>query len=73
MLLQAGGQTQHIRLVVAAEGYDLRNFRFGARQCAGLVKDDRARLGHGLKESSAFDGQMMIAGLLHGGEHGDRH
>ena len=73
VLLQTGSQTQHIRLVIAAEGHNLCDFRLGARQRTGLVKDDRASLGHSLKEPPALDGQVMIAGLSHGGEYGDRH
>ena len=73
VLLQTGSQTQHVRFLIAAEGHNLCDFRLSARQRAGLVKDDRASLGHCLKEPSALDGQVMIAGLSHGGEYGDRH
>ena len=73
MLLQAGSQTQHVRLIIAAEGHDLCNFRLGARERAGLIEDDRARIGHGLKEPPALDGQVIVTGLLHGREHRDRH
>ena len=73
MLLQTCSQPQHIRLIMVAKGNDLGHLRLGARQRTGLVKDDRVGFRHSLKEPAAFNGQMMIARLLHRREHGDRH
>ena len=73
MLLQAGGQAQHIRLVLPAEGNDLRNHRAGMGQGAGLVKDHRIRLGHRLQILTALHRHMEPAGLPHSGEDSQGH
>ena len=73
MLLQAGGQPQHIRLVLPTEGNDLRNHRAGMGQCAGLVKDHRVRLGHRLQILAALHRHMEPAGLPHSGEDSQGH
>ena len=68
MLLQAGGQAQHLLFAVAAEGDDPRHHRAGIGQRAGLVKHDRIRLGDRLQILSPLDRHMISAGLAHGGE-----
>ena len=73
VLLQARGQTQHLRLIPAAEGDDLRHARHGVGQRAGLVEHEGLRLRNGLKEAPALDGDMIGAGLLHRGQHRDGH
>ena len=69
VLLQAGGQPQHLLGVTAAEGHDLRHPGGGIGQGAGLVKNNGVRLGHGLHEPPALDGDMVLAALPHGGQH----
>ena len=66
VLLQAGGQAEHLRLVVPAEGDDPGDPGRGVGQGAGLVKDDGVRLGHGLQELAALDGDPTVPRLLHG-------
>ena len=73
MLLQTRGKAQHLALVLAAEGHDLRNRRLRVGQRAGLVKDDRVGLGDGLQKAPALDGNMIAAALAHGRKHRDRH
>ena len=73
MLLKAGGQTQHFRLLMSAEGHDLRDLRLGVGQRAGLVEHYCIGLCHGLQETSAFDRNMIAAALAHGREHRDGH
>ena len=73
VLLQAGGQTEHLRLLHAIEGNDLGHPGAGVSEGAGLVKDDGVRFGHGFQELAAFDGDMLPSRLPHGGEHGQGH
>ena len=73
MFFQAGGQAQHIRLVLPAEGNDLRNHRAGVGQGAGFVKDHRIRLSNCFQILAALYRHMEAAGLPHGGEDSQGH
>ena len=73
MFLEAGGEAQHLFLVLAAEGVYPRDARAGVGERAGLVKDDGVRLRDGLEELAALDGDVLPPGLAHGGEHGEGH
>ena len=73
MLLKAGSQTQHFRLLMTAEGHNLCNLRLGVGQCPGLVEHDRIRLRHSLQKPSALDRNVIAAALAHGREHRDGH
>ena len=73
VLLQAGGQAQHLRLGVPAEGDDLGNRGGGVGQGAGLVKDDGIRLGHVLQEFAALHGDVVLGAFPHGGQHRNGH
>ena len=73
MLLQAGGQAEHLRLAVAAEGDDLGHHGAGIGQGARLVKDDGVGLGDGLQIFAALHGGAEVAGLPHGGQDGQGH
>ena len=73
MFLQAGGQTEHLRLILPAEGDDLGHFGRCVGQGAGLVEQNGVCHGDRLHKPPAFHQQLMGAGLLHGGEHCDGH
>ncbi len=73
VLLQAGGQAEHFRLLVPTEGDHLGHHGAGMGQGTRLVKDDGVRLGHGLQVFSALHGHMEAAGLAHGGENRQGH
>ena len=73
VLLQAGGQAEHVVLLLAVEGHDLDHGGAGAGEGAGLVEDDGVGLGQGLQELAALDGRVAAAGLAHGRQHGQRH
>ena len=69
MLLQAGRHPQHLVLVPALKGHDIRHHRLRLGQGSRLVKDDGIRLRHSLHVLSALYGDMVPAGLTHGGQH----
>ena len=73
VLFEARGETEHLALLIAAEGDDLRDLGRGVGERAGLVKDDGVRLGDGFEEAPALDGDVMAAALAHGREHRDGH
>ena len=73
MLLQAGGQSQHICLILPSEGNDLRNHRAGMGQGAGLIKDHRICLGNCFQILAALYRHMEPAGLPHSGEDSQGH
>ena len=72
MLLQAGGEAEHIRFPVSAEGNNLRHLRRGVGQRTGLVEHNGIRLGHSLQKTPALDGNVMPAAFPHGRQHRDR-
>ena len=55
MLLQTGGEAEHIRFPVSAEGNNLRHLRRGVGQRTGLVEHNGIRLGHSLQKTPALD------------------
>ena len=73
MLLQTGGQPQHLRLILAIEGDDLGHPGAGVGKGASLVKDDGIRICYRLQEFAALDGDMLPSRLPHGGEHSQGH
>ena len=73
VLLQTCRDPQAFRFICAGKGHDLHHLRGGVGQRAGLVKDDRIRLGGSFQELSSLDGDIALAGLPDRGEHGERH
>ena len=73
VLLQAGGQTEHLRLLHAIEGNDPGHPGAGVGEGAGLVKDDGIRFCHRLQEFTALDSDVLPSRLPHGGEHRQGH
>ena len=55
VFLQTGGEAEHIRFPVSAEGNDLRHLRRGVGQRTGLVEHNGIRLGHSLQKTPALD------------------
>ena len=73
VLLQASGQTEHLRLIFSIEGNHLCYPGAGMGQGAGLVKDNGVRFRHRLQEFAAFHGDVLSACLPHRGEHRKGH
>ena len=73
MLLQAGGQAEHFRLLLTAKGDDLCHPGTSVGEGAGLVKDDGVRFGHRLQEPASLHGDVLPSRLPHGGEHRQGH
>ncbi|CAN4028581.1 NADPH-dependent glutamate synthase, partial [Dysosmobacter welbionis] len=73
VLLQAGGQTEHLRLLLAVEGDDLCHPGAGVGEGARLVKNDGVRLGSRLQELAAFHGDVLFSRLPHGGQYRQGH
>ena len=73
VLLQAGRQPEHLRLVPAAEGHHRRHLRRRVGQRTRLVEDHRVRRGHRLEEAPAAHGDVPAAALPHGREHRNGH
>ena len=71
MLLQAGREAQHLRLVPAVEGQDAGNLGFGVGEGARLVEDDGVGVGHGLEVLGTLDHEALAHALVHGRKHGD--
>ena len=73
MLLKTGREREHVVFFLAAERHDRRHARRGMGQRAGLIKDNGVRLRHRFHKAAALDGNVVDTGLLHTGEHRDRH
>ena len=73
VFLQAGGQAEHLRLILAVEGDDLGHLGTGVGKGAGLIKDDGVRFGCGFQKPAALDGDVLTPGLPHGRHDCQRH
>ena len=73
VLLQAGREPEHLRLLPAAEGDDPGDRGAGAGEGAGLVEDDGVGGGDRLEEPAALDGDLPTARLPHGREDREGH
>ena len=73
VLLKAGGEAEHLVLLVSAEGYDIGDLGACVGERAGFVENDGVGLGDGLKELAALDGDAVCTALAHGGKHRYRH
>ena len=73
VLLKAGGEAEHLVLLVSAEGYDIGDLGACVGERAGFVENDGVGLGDGLKELAALDGDAVCAALAHGRKHRYRH
>ena len=71
MLLQAGREAQHLRLVPAVEGKHAGDLGFGVGEGARLVEDDGIGIGHGLEVLGTLDHEALAHALVHGRKHGD--
>ena len=65
VFLQAGGQAEHLRLILAVEGDDLGHLGTGVGKGAGLIKDDGVRFGCGFQKPAALDGDVLTPCLLY--------
>ena len=72
VLLEARGQTQHIRFLIIGEGHDIGDLWHGVGECAGLVENDGVcvRNGH---EPAALNRDMRRACLAHRRQNRNRH
>ena len=71
VLLEAGGEAQHLVAAPAVERHDAREARRGLGEGAGLVEDDGVGGGDLLEVTRALDREAGLGALAHRGEHGD--
>ena len=73
VLLEARGQTQHIRFLIIGKGHNARDLWHGVGECAGLVENDGVCVRNGLHEPAALNRDMRRACLAHRGQNRNRH
>ena len=71
VLLQAGGQAQHLVGVHVGKGQHLRDVRDRGRECARLVEDDGVGTGHNLQVAPAFHHDAVVGTFAHSPHHRD--